>query len=231
MITVRTAQERGHTRLDWLDSYHTFSFDQYYDPKNVSFGPLRVINEDTIAAGGGFGSHPHKDMEIITYVIEGALKHQDSLGTGSVIRPGEIQKMSAGSGIVHSEYNASKEKPVHLLQIWIIPDKQNIQPRYEQKSFKLTPGQFTLLGSPNGDGLISIEQNVNLYALSVEPGMSVSRILPVKTIAWLQIVKGICTVNGNELKAGDGAALSDESNIEISAKQNTELLLFEILNS
>jgi redox-sensitive bicupin YhaK (pirin superfamily) len=229
VTNVRLAAERGHTRLSWLDSYHTFSFDQYFDQKHMSFGPLRVINEDTIAPSGGFGTHSHRDMEIITYVVEGELEHKDSLGTGSIIRPGEIQKMSAGTGISHSEYNPSSEKPVHLLQIWIVPNKQNIQPKYEQKSFESTPGQFKLLGSPDGKGLVSIHQNVSMYALSTEPGKSASQIPPVGARAWLQIVQGICTVNGTELKAGDGLKLMDCSKIEVLAKQRTELLLFEIL--
>jgi quercetin 2,3-dioxygenase len=228
MITVRNANERGHTQLSWLDSHHTFSFDQYYDAQNMAFGPLRVINEDRVAPGKGFGTHSHRDMEIITYVIEGELKHQDSLGTGSVIRPGEIQKMSAGSGIMHSEFNVSNENSVHFLQIWIVPDKHGIQPRYEQKSFNLAAGQLKLLGAPDRQGLISIQQKVNLYGLSAERGMSISHALKSGEDAWVQIVNGSCTVNGRELKAGDGAAITNESEIEIAAKRRSELLLFEI---
>jgi len=228
MITVRNANARGHTQLGWLDSHHTFSFDQYYDARHTAFGPLRVINEDRVAPGKGFGTHSHRDMEIITYVVEGELKHQDSLGTGSVIRPGEIQKMSAGSGIMHSEFNASSETPVHFLQIWIVPDKVGIQPRYEQKSFNLAAGQLKLLGAPDGQGLISIQQKINLFGLLAEPAMSISHVLKLGANAWIQMVNGGCIVNGKELEAGDGAAITNESEIEIVAKQGSELLLFEI---
>lgn len=228
MVIVRTSTERGRSQLDWLDSQHTFSFDQYYDPQHMSFGPLRVINEDVIEAGGGFGTHPHRDMEIITYVIEGELKHRDSLGNGSVIRPGEIQKMSAGTGIKHSEFNASKEKPVHLLQIWIVPKTRNLKPRYEQEAFELKPGELSLLGSADGEGLVSIEQDVKLYGARMEPGMKIAHDLADNSDAWIQMVKGACSVNGKELAAGDGAAITQGGEIMISARESSELLLFDI---
>jgi redox-sensitive bicupin YhaK (pirin superfamily) len=228
MVVVRPSTERGRSQLDWLDSQHTFSFDQYYDPQHMSFGPLRVINEDVIEAGGGFGTHPHRDMEIITYVIEGELKHQDSLGNGSVIRPGEIQKMSAGTGILHSEYNASKEKPVHLLQIWIVPKTRNLKPKYEQEAFQLNKGELKLLGSADGKGLVTIEQDVKLYGASMEPGTTIVHALAKNTEVWIQMVKGTCSVNGQEVVAGDGAAVTEGSEIKISANKLSELLLFEI---
>ncbi len=230
MFTVRPAVERGHSQRDWLDSWHTFSFDQYYDSQHMAFGPLRVINEDMIAAGGGFGTHPHRDMEIITYVIEGQLRHQDSLGNGSVIVPGEIQKMPAGSGISHSEYNASQEVPVHLLQIWIVPDKLNIQPAYEQQRFELTAGVWKLLGSPNSDGLVSIEQKVKLYGLLAMKDSRAVFVPEQASALWLQVVKGACSIGGTKLNAGDGLAIRDEAQIEILATQQAELLLFELLS-
>jgi redox-sensitive bicupin YhaK (pirin superfamily) len=222
--------ERGHTQLSWLDSRHSFSFDQYYDTKHMSFGPLRVINEDKIAPGGGFGTHPHRDMEIITYVVEGQLQHKDSLGNGSLISPGEIQKMSAGTGILHSEFNASEEKPVHLLQIWIVPDKRDLTPAYEQERFQLTPGEFKLLGGPGG-GLVTIHQNVNLYGLSAKAD-STSVFTPRKgSKIWIQVVKGKGAANGTPLKSGDGLAVAEDSPIEIRVTEPLEILLFEILGS
>jgi redox-sensitive bicupin YhaK (pirin superfamily) len=231
MLTVRKANDRGRTQIDWLDSYHSFSFGDYFDPGNMGFGPLRVINEDVVAPGGGFGTHPHKDMEIITYVIDGALQHRDSLGTGSVIKPGEIQKMSAGSGILHSEFNASKEKPVHLLQIWIVPDKRSIEPKYEQEKFELKPGELTLLGSSDGNAPITIHQNVKLYALSAERGTTVTHTAAPKANVWLQVVKGQIKVNGKDLGAGDGAALTAPKQLELSTDDAAEVLLFEMLGS
>ncbi len=230
MLSVRASGERGHSQLDWLDSRHTFSFDQYYDAKHMSFGPLRVINEDWIGPGGGFGTHPHRDMEIITYVLEGQLQHKDSLGTGSVISSGEIQKMSAGTGILHSEFNASKEKPVHLLQIWSMPNKRSLVPSYEQERFELVPGEFKLLGAPNGDGLVSIEQDVRLFALSLKKSMTVTRSIDSSTKAWVQVARGSVMANGKELRAGDGCALSEVSSITFAAATNDpgELLLFEM---
>lgn len=231
MFTIRTATARGHTKLNWLDSWHTFSFDQYYDPEHMNFGPLQVINEDTVAPGVGFGMHPHHDMEIITYVIEGQLRHEDNLGTGSVISPGEIQKMSAGSGVWHSEYNASQRQPVHFLQIWIVPDKRHMKPAYEQKQFKLAPGVWQLLGSPNGDGLISIQQKARMYALSANKDSLTAFVPKSGAKLWIQVVKGACAVADKQLKAGDGLAISADAQINILAKEQTELLLFELLGN
>lgn len=228
MLSIRPADARGHSQLDWLDSRHTFSFDQYHDPKHMSFGPLRVINEDVIAAGGGFGTHPHRDMEIITYVIDGQLQHKDSMGTGSIIGPGEIQKMSAGKGIFHSEFNASKEKPVHLLQIWIMPNIKGLTPSYEQEKFDLKPGEFKLLGSPDGQGLVSIHQNVKLYAVRIESGKTSTFKLQPSAKAWVQIVKGDCVVNATKLSAGDGAGIQQMPQVHFDANTFCEALIFEI---
>lgn len=228
MITLRPGAERGHSQLDWLDSWHTFSFDQYHDPKHMSFGPLRVINEDRIAPGGGFGTHPHRDMEIITYVVEGELQHRDSMGNGSVIKAGEIQKMSAGTGIQHSEFNASKENPVHLLQIWIMPDKRGIAPSYEQERFELKPQEWKLLGGPRGEGLISIEQQVRLYALQATAGSTAEFRPQPGSIVWIQAVKGEFEVGGRRVASGDGASIRDDGPIDISMSADSELLLFEI---
>lgn len=227
MQEVRLADDRGRTRLDWLDSFHTFSFDQYYDADHRAFGPLRVINEDFISPGGGFGTHPHRDMEIITYVIEGQLQHKDSLGNGSIISPGEIQKMSAGTGILHSEFNASKENPVHLLQIWIVPDERSLNPKYEQEKFALTPGEWKLLGSPDGDGLISIRQQAKLYALSAPIGSTSEFSARSNSHYWIQVVQGRADINHSDVNAGDGLMLHETSQIAVQAFEQTELLLFE----
>jgi hypothetical protein len=231
MFTIRPSVERGHSQLDWLDSWHTFSFDRYYDPKFMHFGALRVINEDVIAGGGGFGTHPHRDMEIITYVISGQISHKDSMGNGSIISAGEIQKMSAGTGVWHSEYNASPETPVHLLQIWIVPDKSGLKPSYEQQRFELEPGAWKLLGSPNGDGLISIHQNVKLFALAALKDTQTFFEPQSQSEIWLQVVKGTCSIGDKRLDAGDGLAIRSDEQIEIVAKKDSELLLFEMLRS
>ena len=228
MNTLRPSVERGQTQLGWLDSKHTFSFDQYFDPHHMSFGPLRVINEDTVAPGGGFGTHQHRDMEIITYVVSGQLEHKDSIGTGSVISPGEIQKMSAGSGILHSEFNASRTEPVHFLQIWIVPSERGIKPAYEQKRFELTPGRWELLGSSDGKGLIHIHQNVRLWALRAEKGATVEFQPSAGSNVWIQIVKGSATGGGAALSAGDGLAVQSDSKFEVAASDDLEILAFEI---
>jgi redox-sensitive bicupin YhaK (pirin superfamily) len=230
MLTVIKSNERGRTSLDWLDSRHSFSFGDYYDNSHMGFGPLRVINEDYIAPAGGFGFHPHNDMEIITYIVDGKLQHKDSLGTGSVIQPGEIQKMSAGTGIVHSEFNASDTDPVHLLQIWIMPDKRGIKPTYEQKTFSVQPDEFQLLGSKDGNSLISINQSVRLYVLKTASKQQKSFELKPGASCWIQMIKGKCSVNGNAVTAGDGIAIRDTAKIEIVTQEETELLLFEIEN-
>ena len=225
MMSIRRSQQRGHTKLDWLDSHHTFSFDQYYDPENMNFGPLRVINEDTVAPGAGFGTHPHRDMEIITYVLSGELEHKDSIGTGSVIRAGEIQKMSAGSGIMHSEFNHSKSQPVHLLQIWIMPDQRSLAPKYEQEKFDLPPGELVLLGSNDGTGLISIHQDVRLYAFRLNSGDTLAHELG-KSSAWLQVARGAFEVNGEKVDQGDAIAVNEGGSMFAKALLDSEALLF-----
>ncbi len=227
MLTIRPAAERGYTELDWLKSHHTFSFDQFSDPDHMHFGPLRIINEDYVAPGAGFGMHPHRDMEIITYVIAGEAQHRDSLGSGSVIKAGEIQKMSAGSGILHSEFNPSQRQELHLLQIWIIPNKHNLTPKYEQERFNLEYGKPLLLGGPAG-GLVSIRQNINLYGLSLLSRTKYQHALSLGNKTWIQVVKGECQVHGQSMKAGDGLGIEDVDLIDIQASLETELLLFEI---
>ncbi len=226
MFELRKSQERGHTELSWLESYHTFSFDQYYDAQHMGFGPLKVINEDTIAPGMGFGSHPHRDMEIITYIISGQLEHKDSLGTGTIIEAGEIQKMSAGQGIIHSSFNASSNEPVHLLQIWIQPESKGLQPTYEQEKIKDELNRFTLIGGPSDESPLHINQNVRLYRLHASAGQINSFRAQPGASMWVQIVQGECLVNGLQAIAGDGIAL-DKLEIELNALLPTELLLFE----
>jgi redox-sensitive bicupin YhaK (pirin superfamily) len=233
MITLRPAEERGHFNHGWLNTYHSFSFADYHDPKHMGFRSLRVINEDYVAPGNGFGTHPHRDMEIITYVLEGALGHKDSMGNGSAIRPGEVQKMSAGTGVLHSEYNHSPAQEVHLLQIWILPEKRGIAPSYEQKTFgrdeKLN--RLRLVASPDAsDGSVLIHQDAKLYSSILESGKSISHELATGRHAWLQVIEGGLTVNGKSLKTGDGAAISDESKVEITSTGDTEaeFLLFDL---
>jgi redox-sensitive bicupin YhaK (pirin superfamily) len=231
MITVRKSSERGHFRLDWLDSRHSFSFGEYYDPRHLGFSALRVINEDEIAPGGGFGTHPHRDMEIVTYVLEGALEHRDSLGTGSVIRPGEVQRMSAGTGIQHSEYNPSGDQPTKLLQIWLLPDQRGIAPSYEQKSFPEAEreGKLRLVASPDGrEGSVTIHQNTKVYATLLKPGETVSLNLGRNRAAWVQVAKGSLALNGTALAQGDGAAVTKQSKLELAANDNAEVLVFDL---
>lgn len=228
MITVRPANERGHFDHGWLDTYHTFSFADYYDEANMGFRALRVINEDRVAAGGGFGTHPHRDMEIVTYVLEGALEHRDSMGTAGVIRPGEVQRMSAGTGVHHSEVNASKSEPVHLLQIWLLPERRNIQPSYEQKAFSPEErrGRLRLVASRDArDGSLAIHQDVDLYASTLD-GNPITHTLRPNRHAWLQVARGTAEVNGTKLRAGDGAAISDERELRIAG--DGEILLFDL---
>jgi redox-sensitive bicupin YhaK (pirin superfamily) len=231
MITVRGANERGHARRGWLESRHTFSFADYYDPAHMAFRDLRVINEDWIAPGGGFGTHPHRDMEIVTYVLEGALEHRDSLGTSSVIRPGEVQRMSAGSGIAHSEFNHSQSEQVHLLQIWILPEREGLKPGYEQRAYpeEERRGRLRLVASPDGrDGAVTIRQDVELYASLLDGGQSVIHTLRPGRHAWVQVTGGVVTLNGRELKAGDGAAVSEEETLELAGREPAEVLLFDL---
>ena len=233
MITIRPAQDRGTANFGWLDSRHTFSFGNYYDPNYMGFADLRVINEDKVTPGQGFGTHGHRDMEIISYVLEGALEHKDSIGTGSVIRPGDVQRMSAGTGIQHSEFNASSTEPVHFLQIWILPEQEGIKPGYEQKTFSEEEkrGTLRLVGSRDGrDGSITIHQDVNLYASTLHDGETVSHPLAGGRVAWLQVVRGAVQLNDQLLTAGDGAAIAQESRITLQgAAKDTEVLLFDMV--
>ena len=231
MINLRPARERGHAEHGWLDSHHTFSFADYHDPRQMGFRALRVINEDRVAPGRGFGTHPHRDMEIISYVIEGAIEHKDSMGTGSVIRPGDVQRMSAGTGVLHSEYNASPSVPVHFLQIWILPEKANLPPSYEQKSFPEDErrGRLRLVAARDGrDGAITVHQDVTLYAAILAPGEVVRHPLASGRHAWVQMVRGAIELGGQELHAGDGAAVSDEAELVLRASEPSELLLFDL---
>jgi redox-sensitive bicupin YhaK (pirin superfamily) len=231
MIQVRAGSERGRGERSWLDSRHTFSFGEYYDPKQMGFGTLRVINEDWIRGGGGFPAHPHRDMEILTYVLEGALEHRDSLGTSSVIRPGEVQRMSAGTGIVHSEANASRTETVHLLQIWILPERAGLVPGYEQKEFPASErqGRLRLVASRDGrDGAVTVHQGVELYAALLAPGETAAHRLRPGRQAWLQVARGQVTLNGRPLAAGDGAAVTDEAELTIQANEAAEVLLFDL---
>ena len=232
MIKVRQAGERGVANFGWLDSRHTFSFGDYHDPKQMGFGPLRVINEDRVSPGQGFGTHGHRDMEIISYVLEGALEHKDSIGTGSVIRPGDVQIMSAGTGIRHSEFNHSKTEPVHFLQIWIVPGREGIAPRYEQKTFPAADkqGRLRIVGSTDGrDGSVVIHQDATMLAALLDNGQHVTYALAPGRKGWLQVAHGAVTLNGGDLATGDGAAVESESTLTIAAKSDgTEILLFDL---
>ena len=229
-LTLRRAEERGGASLGWLGSRHTFSFGHYFDPRHLGFGPLRVINEDRVAPGGGFPTHPHSDMEIISYVLDGALEHRDSIGTGSVIRPGDIQRMTAGTGVRHSEYNASKDAPVHFLQIWIVPERDGLEPSYEQKTFAEEDkrGRLCLIGSRDGrQGAITIHQDVDLYATLLGSDEAVSHTLPGGRGAWVQVVRGRISVNGEVLSAGDGASVVKPGQLRLAgAEAGGEALLF-----
>jgi redox-sensitive bicupin YhaK (pirin superfamily) len=230
-ITVRSAQSRGHANHGWLESFHSFSFADYYEPKHMGFGPLRVINEDRVQPGKGFGTHGHSDMEIISYVLEGALEHKDSLGTGSVIRPGDVQQMSAGSGIRHSEFNHLKTELVHFLQIWIIPESKGQIPSYEQKAFSVDEkrGSLRLIGSHDGrDGSVTIHRDVDVYAAILSSGQTVTHELSAGREAWIQVARGSIALNGKLLKAGDGAAIDDPDTLKIEGMQEAEVLLFNM---
>ncbi|MDX6384529.1 MAG: quercetin 2,3-dioxygenase [Blastocatellia bacterium] len=231
MITIRRSEDRGHFDLGWLDTYHTFSFDQYYDPAHLRFGSLRVINEDRVQPAKGFPTHSHRDMEIITYILVGALEHRDSMGNGSVIRPGDVQRMSAGTGVAHSEFNPSQAEPVHLLQIWILPESQNLSPSYEEKHFSddERSGRLRLIASKDGrEGSVTIHQDAQLYATLLEGGTSVVHTLEEKRSAWLQVARGTIRLNEVELKQGDGAGVRNESELTITAHDQAELLLFDL---
>lgn len=229
MIHLRKSSDRGYSQTDWLNSYHTFSFADYHDPKFMGFGHLRVINEDTVQSGKGFDRHPHHNMEIISYVIEGSLEHKDSMGTGSVINPGEIQIMSAGTGIEHSEFNHSTSDLLHFLQIWIIPQSTGFKPTYQQKTILKIPNSLILIGSQEGkNGAVTIQQDVNLYAAYLSPQHSIDYTFQTDRIGWLQLIKGSCNLNGQQLSAGDGAAIQDESLIHIRGIETAEFLLFDL---
>lgn len=231
MIEIRKSEERGHFDHGWLNTYFTFSFADYYDPKHVHFRTLRVLNDDRVAPGQGFPTHPHRDMEIVTYVLEGALEHRDSMGTGSVIRPGDVQYMSAGSGVTHSEFNASDKEPVHLLQIWMFPEKQGFKPAYGQKNFSEAEkrGKLRLVVSPDGrDGSIQTRQDNELYATVLEKGEAVRYQLELDRHAYVQVARGRVTLNGTQLEAGDGAAISAEKAVELIGLDNAEVLLFDL---
>ena len=231
MIQLRRSNDRGHTKFDWLDSRHTFSFGDYYDPKHMGFSHLRVINEDRVAPGAGFGTHSHRDMEIVTYVLEGALAHKDSTGTSSVIRVGDVQRMSAGTGISHSEYNGSQTEPVHFLQIWILPSQTGLQPGYEQRSFELqkNTGSWLLVAAPDArDGAVKIHQDTELSLAVLPRGKEITYSLKPGRHAWLQVARGKVTLNGSTLEAGDGAAASEESSLQIKALENAEILVFDL---
>lgn len=228
---LRRAEDRGRADFGWLDSRHTFSFGQYHDADYMGFGPLRVINDDRVAPGGGFPAHSHSDMEIITYVLEGALAHQDSLGTGSTIRPGDVQRMSAGTGIRHSEFNASKSEPVHFLQIWIIPAQRGLAPDYEQRSFPETEkcGRLRLVGAPDGrEGSVIIHRDVLMYAALLSGGEAVSHELRPGRGAWVQVARGAVSLNGVQLEAGDGASISETGTLRLDRARGAEVLLFDM---
>lgn len=231
MIKIRRTSERGHFDHGWLKTYHTFSFADYHDPDWMGFRVLRVINEDWVQPGKGFGTHPHRDMEIITYVLEGALEHKDSMGNGSAIIPGEVQRMSAGTGVTHSEFNHSKKEPVHLLQIWILPEKRGITPGYEQKMFSAEEktGRLRLIASRDGrEGSVKIHQDVNLFATTLKTGEKVELKLEPGRHAWVQVARGQVSVNGENLEAGDGAALTQEKSVVLSGRSESEALLFDL---
>lgn len=231
MLTIRRAENRGHADFGWLDSHHSFSFGQYHDPAHMGFGPLRVINEDRVAPGGGFATHGHANMEIISYVLSGGLAHKDSLGTGATILPGEVQRMSAGTGIRHSEFNASDSDPVHFLQIWLLPDTPNIAPGYEQKMFGDTRnGTLALVASKSGrEGSLNIQQDTDLFASVLKDGDKVSHEFGDGRSGWLQVAKGSVRANGEVMKAGDGAAISAVRKLDILALGDAEVLLFDLV--
>jgi quercetin 2,3-dioxygenase len=231
MIVIRRSEDRGGGVYGWLNSRHSFSFDQYYDPRFMGFRSLRVINEDWVQPGHGFPMHPHRDMEIITYLLEGALEHKDSMGNGSIIRPGDGQRMSAGTGVRHSEANPSQTDPAHLLQIWILPERRGIEPGYEQKEFPSGEkrGKLRLIASTDGTaGSVTIHQDANLYVSLLGPGDQVQHNLAKGRYGWLQVAKGSVDLNGERLQQGDGAAISDQPEVEMKGREDAEILLFDL---
>jgi quercetin 2,3-dioxygenase len=231
MITVRPGSERGHFDHGWLDTYHTFSFASYHDARHMGFRSLRVINEDRVQPAEGFGTHAHRDMEILTWVLEGALEHKDSMGNGSVIRPGDIQRMSAGTGVTHSEFNPSRKELVHLLQIWLLPSQRGLTPGYEEKRFEPESRRsvLRLIAARDGrDGAVTIHQDADLWTALLEPTEAVRHPLAAGRHAWLHVARGAVTANGTNLEAGDGAAFSSESSVEVRATDRSEVLLFDL---
>lgn len=228
---IHDRNARGRTKTGWLDSYHTFSFSNFYDPNRMGFRSLRVINDDRVVPGAGFPTHGHQDMEILTYVLEGSVEHKDSLGNGSIIRPGEAQIMSAGTGIMHSEFNPSPTDALHLLQIWILPNQKGIIPRYEQKAFPLDErrGKLRLIAAKDGrDGTVTVYQDVDLYTSILEPGNVINYHVLANRYAWLQMAKGVVTLNGEELRAGDGVEITGEEELSITTDIGAEILLFDL---
>jgi redox-sensitive bicupin YhaK (pirin superfamily) len=231
MINIRKSEHRGHFDLGWLDTYHTFSFDQYYDPAHMHFRSLRVMNEDRVQPSNGFPTHSHRDMEILTYILSGELEHSDSMGNGSVIRPGDVQRMSAGSGVSHSEFNPSGTETVHLLQIWILPERHGLKPSYEEKHFsdEERRGQLRLIAANDGrEGAVTIHQDAQVYATVLEAGLAVVHPLKESRHAWLQVARGTITLNEVELKQGDGAGVIRERELRIAAHDQAEVLLFDL---
>ena len=232
MIDIRKSEERGHADHGWLNTHFTFSFADYYDPKHMHFRTLRVMNDDRVAGGGGFPTHPHRDMEIVTYVLEGALEHRDSMGNGSVIKPGDVQYMSAGTGVAHSEFNASKTEPVHLYQIWMFPEKQGLKPAYDQKNFSEADkrGKLRLVVSPDGrDSSVKIRQDNELYVTVLGAGEKVKHELGPERHAYVQVARGSVKLNGTPLDIGDGAAISEEKAVELTGVKDAEVLLFDLV--
>ena len=231
MIRIRKAEDRGHANYGWLDTYHTFSFGNYRDPEHKRFRSLRVMNEDYVAAGQGFGTHPHRDMEIVTYVLEGALQHKDSMNNGEILRPGEFQRMTAGTGITHSEFNPSNQDPVHLYQIWLVPERTGIEPSYEQKRFpdQERLNRLQMVASRDAtEGSLRIHQDAKIYLSTLQAGRSLSHTLPSGRHAWLQVLRGSVILNDHLLQTSDGAGVSDETTLEISSDESSEIMLFDL---
>lgn len=228
MIEIRRSEERGHNKISWLDSRFTFSFDQYYDPEHTQFRSLRVINEDVVAPGAGFPTHPHRDMEILTWILEGAIEHRDNTGGSGVIRPGELQHMTAGRGVMHSEFNPSPKNPAHLLQIWLLPERKGLDPSYEQLSFPDAElrGKFHLVAGPQAP--VTIRQDANLYIARLDKGGDATHPLAAGRHAWVQVARGAVNLNGAALHAGDGAAISNEAEVRVEAREPAEVLLFDL---
>ncbi len=230
MIAIRKADERGHADHGWLNTYHSFSFADYFDPEHTQFRSLRVLNEDRVAPGMGFGSHPHRDMEIISYVVSGALEHKDSLGTKATMRAGDVQRISAGSGVIHSEYNPSPEDPVHFLQIWLVPDERGVKPRYTEKAFgNIASGKLHLIASKSGrDESIPIHQDAEVNVARLDKGTSLDYALKSGRSGWVQLIEGELDLNGKTLRPGDGAAIQNESLLHLQAPANAHFLLFDL---